>query len=98
MCVFIYMHVIVVFFFVQSACLCIFSPAVPCLNLCVLTVLLLMCLFTSEILRWVLYTCHIHAQEGNTALILAAERGHIDCVQLLLDAGADKHAMNHVRV
>lgn len=32
-----------------------------------------------------------------TALIRAAQHGHADCVQLLLDAGADKEATNFVR-
>jgi ankyrin repeat protein len=35
---------------------------------------------------------HVSAQEGKTALMWAAEKGHSDCVQLLLDAGADKKA------
>ena len=30
--------------------------------------------------------------DGQTALILAAENGHADCVRVLLDAGADKKA------
>ena len=37
------------------------------------------------------------AQYGNTALIYAAVYGHADCVQLLLDAGADKNARCKVR-
>ena len=36
-------------------------------------------------------------QYGYTALILAAEKGYVDCTRLLLDAGADKNAANHVR-
>jgi hypothetical protein len=28
----------------------------------------------------------------------AAEKGHADCVRLLLDAGADKNARNNVRL
>ncbi len=39
----------------------------------------------------------IRAQSGNTALILASEWGYIDCVQQLLDAGADTDAENDVR-
>jgi ankyrin repeat protein len=37
------------------------------------------------------------AQNGSTALMFAAEKGHVDCVRLLLDAGADKEAKNEVR-
>ena len=37
------------------------------------------------------------AQYGWTALIRAAESGHVDCTRLLLDAGADKDAKNNVR-
>jgi ankyrin repeat protein len=40
---------------------------------------------------------HVHAQMGFTALMMAAEDGHIDCVRLLLDAGADKNAEENVR-
>ena len=36
-------------------------------------------------------------QGGWTALILAARWGRTDCVQLLLDAGADKNATDNVR-
>jgi ankyrin repeat protein len=32
-----------------------------------------------------------------TPLIHAAENGHADCVRVLLDAGADKDAVNEVR-
>ena len=38
------------------------------------------------------------SQDGWTALMWAAERGHADCVQLLIDAGADKDVRNEVRV
>jgi hypothetical protein len=37
------------------------------------------------------------AQSGNTALILAGYKGHADCARLLLDAGADKNAVDNVR-
>ena len=37
------------------------------------------------------------AQNGSTALIWAAEKGHSDCARLLLDAGADKNAKCNVR-
>ena len=38
-----------------------------------------------------------YTQNGFTALILAAASGHVDCVRLLIDAGADKDAMDDVR-
>jgi ankyrin repeat protein len=34
------------------------------------------------------------AQDGRTALHVAAEKGHANCVRLLLDAGADTEAKN----
>ncbi len=36
-------------------------------------------------------------QNGNTALTCAAARGHTECLQLLLECGANKKAKNHVR-
>lgn len=40
---------------------------------------------------------HARAQYGRTSLVFAAEKGHADCVRLLLDAGADKNAKDRVR-
>ncbi len=37
------------------------------------------------------------AQNGSTALIRAAMKGHADCARLLLDAGADTEANDEVR-
>jgi ankyrin repeat protein len=37
------------------------------------------------------------AQNGATALISAAEKGHTDCVRQLLQSGADKNAADQVR-
>ncbi len=37
------------------------------------------------------------SQWEETALILAAENGHADCVRLLIDAGADKDTADDVR-
>ena len=34
----------------------------------------------------------LSVQDGQTALMWAAEKGHADCARLLLDAGADKKA------
>jgi ankyrin repeat protein len=36
-------------------------------------------------------------QGGDTALMLASKMGHIDCVRVLLEAGADKDAEDNVR-
>jgi hypothetical protein len=39
-----------------------------------------------------------NAQDGCTALISAAGEGHIECVRLLIEAGANKEAKDKVRV
>ena len=36
-------------------------------------------------------------QGGDTALMWAAQKGRVDCVRLLLDAGADKELVDNVR-
>ena len=36
-------------------------------------------------------------QDGDTALICAAEKGHIDCLRVLLESGADKEVNGRVR-
>ncbi len=38
-----------------------------------------------------------HMQDGYTALIRAALKGHTDCVRLLVEAGADKNTFDAVR-
>ena len=45
---------------------------------------------------------HVHRllcfnQRGETALIIAAQEGHVEVVSLLLTAGADLEAANYVR-
>ncbi len=40
---------------------------------------------------------HAVSQSGNTALLVAADRGHKDTVELLLDRGADLEAKNSVK-
>lgn len=38
------------------------------------------------------------AQDGNTALLMAAKHGHADVLKLLLEAGADANIENEVSV
>ncbi len=46
---------------------------------------------------WRACVTHTRAQSGYTALIRAAENGHVDCARLMLDAGVDKNAKDKVR-
>ncbi len=41
--------------------------------------------------------CQLNKQDGYTALICAAKKGHTDCVCVLLESGADKEATDIVR-
>ncbi len=43
------------------------------------------------------HSCAIFPQKGETALIRAAEKGHTECVRLLVDFGANKEAKDKVR-
>jgi hypothetical protein len=43
------------------------------------------------------FLVHVCAQTGWTALMMASEYGHAHCLQLLLDAGADKNSQAKVR-
>ncbi len=51
---------------------------------------------------WQFFVCDLvvdhckHAQNGLTALMHAARFGHVDCAQVLLEAGADKNAKTKV--
>ena len=38
----------------------------------------------------------VQAQDGYTALIRAGREGHLDCVRLLIESGADKEAKHEV--
>ena len=40
----------------------------------------------------------LQTQSRNTSLILAAQNSHLDCVRLLLEAGADVNAKDTVRI
>ncbi len=40
---------------------------------------------------------NVNPQRGETALICAAQAGYYDCVNLLVDGGADKEAKDDVR-
>jgi hypothetical protein len=44
-----------------------------------------------------LYIKFLHTQEGMTALLYAASKGHTSCVRGLVIGGADKEAKNNVR-
>ncbi len=45
-----------------------------------------------------MWAAHLaRAQDGQSALMYAAEKGHAHCVQLLLDAGANKNTKSNVR-
>jgi ankyrin repeat protein len=37
-------------------------------------------------------------QDGRTALLCAAAKSHLDCVRLLVEAGADKTIKNNVHI
>ena len=39
---------------------------------------------------------HFSLQDGGTALMMASQAGHIECVQMLLDKGADVNIMTRV--
>ena len=39
---------------------------------------------------------HLSLQDGETALMKASEAGHIECVQVLLDKGADVNMQDNV--
>ena len=48
--------------------------------------------------NWLYYTClHTHTQDGNTALLWAAMKGHLDTIKELAKAGA-VHLKNEVSV
>ena len=40
---------------------------------------------------------HLSLQWGETALMLASHAGHMECVKVLLDKGADVNMQNKVR-
>lgn len=43
-----------------------------------------------------IYIKYLPSQDGRTALICAAEKGHADCVRLLVEGGADKEGHDKV--
>ena len=40
---------------------------------------------------------HLSLQDGWTALMMASQAGHIECVKVLLDKGAEVNMQNKVR-
>ena len=40
--------------------------------------------------------CSNHLQYGETALMMASEKGHMECVKILLDGGADVNMQDEV--
>ena len=44
------------------------------------------------------YYMHLSVQYGQTSLMKASARGHVGCVQLLLDRGAQANLQNKVSV
>ena len=44
------------------------------------------------------YYMHLSLQEGHTPLMWASVRGHVECVQLLLDRGAQANLQDVVSV
>lgn len=53
--------------------------------------------FGNAVWRGTVDGCEFYSQGGRTALIWASMSGRADCVQLLIDAGADKEATVNVR-
>ena len=47
--------------------------------------------------RHCLFSALTHTQEGFTALMYAAQKGHTNCLKALLEAGEDKEAKSNVR-
>ena len=39
---------------------------------------------------------HLSLQDGETALMMASEAGHMECIQVLLDKGAKVNMQNEV--
>ena len=40
--------------------------------------------------------CHFRLQLGKTSLILASERGHVECIKMLLESGAQANQQDNV--
>jgi hypothetical protein len=57
----------------------------------------LVCDFEFMAATW-LHATGTCVQGGYTALVWAAIKGHVDCLRLLLDAGANANAKDNVRI
>ena len=79
------------------------STFLPALKLRILVCLfmhdhLYMCMHVFVKLWQYLHRCHLlRAQHDYTALMWAADKGHMECARLLLDAGANKDLKDEVR-
>lgn len=49
-------------------------------------------------MRWFILRTRLCVQDGGTALIAAAERGHTDTIEALLELGADVNTQDKVSV
>jgi ankyrin repeat protein len=74
-----------------------FSPVYVPINLCVVAVSFLFASTNGWRRRRRTGTKTILTQYGDTALILVTEIGDVDCLRLLVEAGAEVGAANHVR-
>ena len=54
------------------------------------------CLFCDICLQVVYLTSFLHAQDGQTPLLLALQNGHVEIAQLLMEKGANIEAMDEV--
>ncbi len=77
-------------------CTCYFLTQIKSVASCSVSIFVLFLCFIYCI--WLTFAALIpRVQDGCTALMHAAAKGHTECVRLLLDDGADKNAQSNVR-